>query len=356
MKEFKNFLLKNRKEKQIRIFFDIETLQYNEDEGRIKPTEYKNVTYSFAISYYDERELKINIFPSSKIFFDIILETYSKWKVLPKFELIAHNNNKYDNHYLRHDLLYFYEAEVRNIYLRSATKKGNILTHKKKDIKKHEKKSLILEKRIKSSNNLELVFYLNGIEFYTTDNFVKTNSSIETLGKKLLREGLINEENLKTDYNYTKYNKDYDMTNYEAYKYAEKVFKNLTQDELTYIENDVIILAESVMQYTKIFKGFNYSSITFTSNILKYYNDNHKTSYQLLKSVGEGKDKLHLRYTSYQFGNENFYDYLKSFYAGGLNFYNDDIVGKIQYEKSISMDINSSYPFVMHNFKEIGRA
>lgn len=51
------------------------------------------------------------------------------------------------------------------------------------------------------------------------------------------------------------------------------------------------------------------------------------------------------------FGNENYYDYVKSFYRGGLNMYNSKYVGKIVNDPCFSIDINSSYPFVMYNEK-----
>lgn len=350
MNEFQTFLIKNRQEKSIKIVFDIETLQYNEADGRLKPSNYKNVTYSFAIGYFDEEDIKVVIYPSSKHFFDEVIQAFSKWKKAPRIELIAHNTNKYDNHFLRFDLIHFYNLPVKNLYLKNATREGNVLTSRKAQLKAKEKEGLILEKRIKSSNNLELTFFINRIEFTTIDNYVKTNASIKTLGKKLLNLGLITEDDLKTDFNYTEFNKDYDMTDDEAFTYATKVFNNLTSDQLYYIRNDIIILAETVLNYTLLFKGFDYSKITFTSNILTYYNDKDLTSYQLLKSVGEGKDKKHLKYTDYHIGKENFYDYLKSFYAGGLNFYNDRLVGKILSDPTIAMDINSSYPYVMHNY------
>lgn len=352
MDSFKTFLLENRKERKIRIFFDIETLQYNEERGRKNPSNYKNVTYAVGIGFYDKEHVRHEkVYPSFKYFFNEIIKTYEKWKTTPRIELIAHNNNKYDNHFLRHDLVYFYKLKVENIFLKNATKEGNVLSFKKTEITKPEKQGIILEKRIKSSNNLELLFYINGIEFFSLDNVMKTNSSIKSLGEKMVKLDLLDEEYLKTDYDYEKYNKDYDMSNEQAYSYAEKVFNELDEDELLYIRNDIVILAESVNNYSKLFQGFDYEKITFTSNILEYYNDNDLTSYQLLKSIGKGKNKQHLKYTMYHFDNQNFYDYLKSFYAGGLNFYNDSLVGKIITEPSIAMDINSSYPYAMHNFK-----
>lgn len=347
-----DYLLKNRKEKQLRLFFDIETLQYNETEGKERPSQYKNVTYSVAVSYFNEHDLHVSIFPNFYEFFQTILTTYSKWKTTPKIELIAHNNNKYDNHFLRNDLLYYYNHMiVKNMFLKNASDEGNALSFKEKDLTKEEKQGVILEKRIKSANNLELIFYLNGIRFYTTDNFMKTNVSIATLGKKLLRINAITEDELKTDFNYTEFNKSYDMTDEEARDYALEVFNSLTEKHLTYIRNDVIILGQAVMNYSKIFKGFDYDKITFTSNILEFYNDNDLTSYQLLKKVGQGKDTVHIKYTDYRFANENFYDYLKSFYSGGLNFYNQKYLGQIIKEPMFSIDINSSYPYVMHHFK-----
>lgn len=350
--ELKEYLLLNRKEKNVRLFFDIETLQYNEEEGKDKPSKYKNVTYSVAVSYFNGLDLHVAKFPNFYYFFETFFEAWGKWKTHPKVELIAHNSNKYDNHYLHHDIKYYYpNVKVKNMFLKNATEEGNLATLKLSKIKKEEKEGLILEKRIKSSNNLEMVFFLKGIQFYTTDNFMKTHTSIATLGKKLHRLNLIKEEELKTDFDYTKYNKPYDMTEDEAHEYAEEVYNQLSKEEITYIENDVIILGKSVMHYSKIFNGFDYKKITFTSNILESYNDNDLTSYQLLKKVGDNKHGKHIKYTDYKFANENFYDYLKPFYAGGLNVYNTKYIGKIIKEAMFAIDINSSYPYVMHHFK-----
>src|SRR5699024_3888122 len=146
MSTFKQFLLNNRKEKSITIFFDIETLQYNESLGREKPTEYKNVTYSFAFGYFEQGELQVHVRSSFKSFIDEITEAYSKSNNLPIIELIAHNNNKYDNHYLRRDLIYFYDLQVKNIFHTRATKDGNVLSVKKKSLSTLDKNGVILEK------------------------------------------------------------------------------------------------------------------------------------------------------------------------------------------------------------------
>src|SRR5699024_6919974 len=114
------------------------------------------------------------------------------------------------------------------------------------------KKGIILEKRIKSSINLEMIFFLEGIQFETVDNWVKTNSSISMLGRKMKRLGVVTDDELKTDFDYIKFNKDDDMTDEQSREYAYQVFKSLNDDELKYIRNDVILLAKSVYYYSEI--------------------------------------------------------------------------------------------------------
>ena len=339
--------------KSITLFFDIETFQYNEKEGREFPSKYKNMTFSVAVSWVEKGKVEYEIFPNFKEMFDQIIEVYGKSKKRPMIKLNAHNGNKYDNHFLRYDLLYFYpHMKVANYWIPTATtEEGNKNALKIKDLTSEDKKGIILEKRIKSSINLEMIIFLEGIQFETEDNWVKTNSSISMLGKKLLRLGVVTEEELKTDFDYKKYNLDHDLTETEAREYARQIFEQLSDDELIYIRNDVILLAKSVYYYSQLFKGFDYSKKTFTSNILETYNTNDLTSFQLLNRIGEGKDKREVRYTDYYFANQNFYDYLKPFYRGGLNFYNQFYVGKIIYDGVFSMDIHSSYPYAMHNFK-----
>src|SRR5699024_6154064 len=164
-----------------------------------------------------------------------------------------------------------------------------------KDLTNKEKQGIILEKRIKSKINLELIFYLKGIKFETVDNWVKTNSSIAMLGKKLKRLNLVKDDELKTDFNYTKYNVDHDLTEQQARDYAKEIFDQLSKEELIYIRNDVILLAKSVYYYEQLFKNFDYSKKTFTSNILESYNTNDLTSYQLLNRIGQGEDKYEIR-------------------------------------------------------------
>lgn len=358
---FYDYLQANRKEKKLWFALDIETLQYNENAGKVHPSDYKNVTYSVAVGYYQDfnaDDLQTVVFPNFEGFFNTVTDAFRKpsgdvYAKTPLIELIIHNGNKYDNHFMLKDAcFYFTHIERKDIFLTNATDEGNILTKTMKSVTKAEKQGIMLEKRVKSSINLELNFFLNGIQYKTTDNYMKTNVSIKTLGKKLLKLDHIKESELKTDFNYTLFNRDYDMTETESRNYALKCFGTLDQDQITYIRNDVIILAKSVKYYSELFKGFDYSKMTFTSNILESYNDNDLTSYQLLNRIGKTKEeKIEILYTDYKFAGENFYDYVKSFYKGGLNFYNQDLIGRILIDPVFSVDINSSYPYAMHAFK-----
>lgn len=354
MKKFKEFIEYTKKQNRCNLFMDIETLQYNEIEGYKKPSLFKNVTYSVAVSYFynNEEQPSIAVFPNFKEFFETLFFALKNKKtgyISSKcvYSLIFHNGNKYDHHFLLHDLQVFYNMRVENIFLKNALDNQNTL--KIKDLTKEDKKNIILEKRVKSSNNLELDFFLKGVRFKTVDSLMKTNMSLESLGKKLYDKKLIKKSELKTDYNYIKYNTGKDMEEKEARKYAEYVFYNLTEDEMTYIRNDVIILAKAWKYYSIIFPNFDFDKITFTQNILESYNTNDLTSFQLLGKLLSNK-KFKINYTEYQFANENLYDYLKPFYRGGLNFYNEKYLGKIINDPMVSFDINSSYPFCMDNF------
>lgn len=358
MVRLSEYVKEHKNDKMIPIFFDVETFQFNEEEGRKKPTNYKNMVYSFAVSYFTKNgTLETEIFPNFKAFTDeLFKEVRNKFTKKPslkaKIVLNAHNTNKYDNHYIRKEISYYYPNVVfKNAYLKNATNHKN--STKMKEITTEMKQALILEKRVKSSINLEMTFFIEGVKFETQDNFMKTHTSIAILGKKLLRANLIKKEELKTDFNYTEFNLDEDMTDDEAKQYALDIFNNrLTEKHFTYIRNDVIILGKAVYHYSTIFPDFDYSKITFTANILEKYNQDNKASYQLLNSVRDESNKEHkINYTEYQFSNENLYDYFKKFYYGGLNFYNPNYVNQLIEEKCFSIDINSSYPFVMHNEK-----
>lgn len=343
---------KKAQDKKITLFFDIETLRYNieQAEKENKPTKNKNMMYAFAVSYFFNNKEHWCNFPNTYYFLEFLFDSLSTNGV-PSYngniELIAHNNNKYDNHFLIYDLKYHYDIAIENMYLKNAVVNQN--TRKISDYKtKSSRSGVILEKRVKSKNNVDFIMFLNGLSFRMVDNVLKTNASIDTLGKKLHDKSLIPEEYLKTDYVYDKYDIQADMSDSQAKAYCLYVFNNLTEQENIYIRNDVYILAFSVRYYTTIYPNFDYSMLTLTSNISKMFNDNDITSVQMLnRTISE--PKLSIRYTDYFIGDENFYDYLKSFYKGGMNLYNPRYLNQILNVEAFGIDINSSYPYSMDN-------
>lgn len=351
MQKLGEFLSKNKDENKFRLFLDIETFQYNLINGQKKPSEYKNCTYSVAVSFFNDEKLDLSIFPNFFQFFEEIKQACSyrtnHKKRQVKIELIIHNGNKYDNHFMYHDINYYYPyTKIYNKYVSNTD--FNEFSKKTKEVKRDEKKNgILLETRIKSANNLELDFWIDEIHFFTTDSLVRTNASIDTLGKKLLNINAITEDELKTSFDYEKYNVSTDLSEDEAHVYALDVFKRLSEKEITYIKNDVIILAQAVKNYEKLFYGFDFEKRTFTSNIAATYNDNPLTNFQLFNQYGKGKEKMKVNLTDYVFNGVNYYDYIRPFYRGGLNFYNHHFLGKIL-EDCFSMDLNSSYPTVMY--------
>lgn len=327
----------------VNLFFDIETFQYNIKKGSEHPALFKNQVYSVAVSYYyGDGDINIEYYPTFKEFFEDMTASVGDTKLV---NLIAHNSNKYDNHYL----LEFLRREYPNLrygssYLRQAVSKDNQIT--KKSMKKGE--NFILEKRVKSKTNLEIDFMIDGVEYKTIDTYPKSgNRSLANLGYGLKKLGVLTDDELKTDYVYDKYNLDEDLTFSQAYDRAVDIFNNLDDDEKLYIRNDVIILPEFWRNYHLIYPGFDREKITFSQNVLEEYKTTPLATYQLTNKLG----KLYIQYTDYSFNDINVFDYIKRFYKGGLNVYNDRYIGMIIEGTIKSYDLNSSYPNVMYNYK-----
>lgn len=334
------------------LYWDIETLAYNKKEGRNKPTKYKNVTYSVAIGWNNNGVIDVEVFPSFFQFFKTFFKYADRKDTITKskttIQMIAHNCNKYDNHFLLHDLQYMYsDIKIENLFMKSAITNEN--TVNMKEAKSESKdENVVLEKRVKSSVNLDLTFFLEGFKFVIVDNLMKTMTNLATLGKKLKDGGFLTEDQLKTEFQYDIFDIEDDMTDSEAYEYAYECFKKLDKDQMTYIHNDVIILGQAHIHYSDMFPNFDYSAMTFSVNILRSYLNSPLTSFQLLNKIGENDQ---ISYTEYKFHDLSLYDYIKGFYNGGLNMYNPKYVNTLVEDECFSIDINSSYPYVMYHEK-----
>lgn len=342
-------------QRNLTLYWDIETLAYNKIEGREKPTKYKNVVYSVAIGWNNNGQIDVEVFPSFKSFFDTFFKYAGRKDTITKsrttVSMIAHNCNKYDNHFLLHDVKYLYsDLRVENLFMKNALDNQNTVNMKEAKTDSKEE-NIVLEKRVKSSINLDLTLFLKGFKFVIIDNFMKTTTSIDVLGKKLKDSGYLTDDELKTDFQYNIFDVEQNMDDVESYAYAYECFNKLDKDQLTYINNDVIILGQSHIHYSEIFPNFDYSKMTFSVNIMNSYLNNEHTRFQLLNERYVDGDKKEFNYTNYEFFDMNFYDYIKGFYRGGLNMYNPKYVAKTIEEPCFSIDINSSYPYVMYNEK-----
>ncbi|MCS5737444.1 hypothetical protein, partial [Herbiconiux daphne] len=181
-----------------------------------------------------------------------------------KIELVFHNGNKFDNHFIEHAMKFHHKkTEVRNIHLTNAI--DNVNTCKLGDLTKAQpldRDNIILEKRVKSATSLEIDAFYNNVHYITIDNAPKTGASIRELGKKLLALGVIEEEQLKTEFEYDVFDLEEDMSDEEAYLYAKQCFMSLTDKQLVYIENDVIILGKSVYYYSDLYPDFDWEKRT----------------------------------------------------------------------------------------------
>lgn len=341
--------LKKFKGKKVSLFADIETFTCNKIEGIEHPTKYHSFTYSLAIAYFNDSDFpKVSVFNNFYDFFEKVKGR--KIRKSLSFDFVFHNGEKFDNHFFIEEMQSYYNLPVYTEYNKSATNTANKNARKMSTIDREEKKhGLVLESRIKSSNNVAVKAYVHGRRVEFIDSFKKMNTSIAVLGKMLLNNNLITEEYLKTDFDYDCFDKDEDIDRETVKTYIKKCFESLNDKQMIYIRNDVIILALGVKHYKSLFYGFDFSKMTFTQNIKEEYSKYNKLAeFQLLKTDGRFS---HLKLNDYQICGMSGFDYFRSFYKGGLNLYNDNYIGKIINKNGFSIDLNSSYPTVMYKEK-----
>ena len=341
--------LKKFKGKKVSLFADIETFTCNKIEGIEHPTKYHSFTYSLAIAYFNDSDFpKVSVFNNFYDFFEKVKQ--KKIRKSLSFDLVFHNGEKFDNHFFIEEMQAYYDLPVYTEHNKSANNIANKATRKMSTIDSEEKNhGLVLESRIKSSNNVAVKAYVHGRRVEFIDSFKKMNTSIAVLGKMLLNNNLITEEYLKTDFDYDCFDKDEDIDRETVKTYIRKCFESLNDKQMIYIRNDVIILALGVKHYKTLFYGFDFTKMTFTQNIKEEYSKYNKLAeFQLLKTDGRFS---HLKLNDYQICGMSGFDYFRSFYKGGLNLYNDNYIGKIINKNGFSIDLNSSYPTVMYKEK-----
>ena len=341
--------LKKFKGKKVSLYADIETFTCNKNEGVEHPTKYHSFTYSLAIAYFDKSDFPtVAVFNNFYDFFEKVKQ--KKIRKSLSFDFIFHNGEKFDNHFFIEEMQSYYNIPVYTEHNKNANNTANKDSRKKGTIETEEKKhGIILESRVKSSNNVSVKAFIHGRYIEFIDSFKKMNTSIKVLGQMLLNNKLITDEYLKTDFNYQCFDKDDDLDRESVKTYVKRCFESLNDKQMIYIRNDVIILALGVKHYQTLFYGFDFSKMTFTQNIKEEYaNYNKLAEFQLLKTDGRFS---HLKLNDYQICNMSGFDYFRSYYKGGLNLYNDAYIGKILNKNGFSIDLNSSYPTVMYKEK-----
>lgn len=313
------------------VFYDIETLTTNTSAA---PPERLPVEYVVAVEY-DRRKKHYSLeFPNLYQMVEHLLELGYK-----KYNLIAHNGDRFDGHFLRRMLIDTYNLKPLSAYNR------NSIDHELEFSAKSMKGDYLLESRVKAKTNLQLNFRIGKSEFKTVDTLPKFQASIKTVGMLLYHAGLIGETDEKLDYDYTKYDVPKKLTKLEARQHALEVFRNLTEHEHHYVHNDVHIMYMGYVHFNELFPNFDIKKRTLSQNVLKEYLVNDTAYLQILNKYDESK----IQYTDYEFDGENFFDYAHHFYKGGLNFYCDTKLCQVL-TGIVHVDLNSSYPYAMSTF------
>ena len=347
--ELLRYLKNLKKVKSVELYCDIETLACNKVEGVKHATKYHNHTYSLAIAWF----FACSEFPSVAVFNNFV-DFFNKVKEAKirkglSFDMVFHNGEKYDNHFMLYELEHYFNFSVHTLYNKSCNNEYNDEALRLSDLNKEDKQGTVLESRIKSSNNVSITSYVFGRKVVLVDSLKKMNVPIKQLGIMLLNRNLITEEYLKTDFDYKCFDREEDIPEDEVLPYVKRCFESLNEKQMIYIRNDVVILALGVKHYVELFYGFDFSKMTFTQNIKEEYaNYNDLAEFQLLKKRGRFD---HIALGDYNICGLNGFDYFRRYYKGGLNLYNDKYVGKLLNRLGFSIDLNSSYPTVMYGEK-----
>ena len=330
-----------RKRQMAHLYCDIETFTTNRQAKQ--KSEQQSYVFSLAISWWEDKRQKV----PEVIVYNNFIEFFTKMAEVEgntPIKLYFHNGKGYDNHFMEYELNHYMNVPIVSEYVKNAD--SNAKNHMKKKNKKDG--NCIYEQRIRSGNKCDLTIFFAERWYTTKDTLDNTNEKLANCAKRLIERDLMDEKYAKTTFDYAKYDSDEPMNSATALQWSKRAFQSLTDSEITYIHNDVIILAYLCKYYSQCYNGFDLDKMTFTQNVKEMYmQENDLTSFQLTKQI----DKYHLKYADYQLFGLNGFDYFRKFYKGGLNLYNEDYVGRIINRAGFSIDENSAYPTVMYKEK-----
>lgn len=329
------------RKKPLNVFFDIETVTVNR---KAEPKLQQVMEYVVSYKYKLKDHVYERLAPSLEFFINDLLKLNQN-----KIILLAHNGEKYDFAFLYRKLIIEFGLVPKNAYIKQS--KNHDYETKIKD----EKGNFLHVERLRSSTRTALTFRIGKTEFQTKDTLPITHMSVRTIGNLLKDLHLDdNGKNIKLNYDddYTKYDKDEKMSYKELKNYCLRIFNQLTDSAKDYVMNDTRVIYAMYYNYDKIYApSYEPSKLTLSQNILEQYKINPLASFQLLNQIDDKGNRLEL--TNYLFSKDengnylNMYEYIHKYYHGGLNMYNDNLVGKIIHDYIIHIDLNSSYPTVM---------
>lgn len=353
--------------KKLAFYCDIETLQVNTKAYKsAKKSEVKSYMYSHCLSFPWKNDVKTICFANAYDF----LKAYSDYaqpkssvvtrengkrerRNIYEIELHYFNGRKYDNHFVIQDSLKKDWGCTEANFVRAKTKDT---PDEYKSIAYAEENE-VLTSRVRTSTSVDAQAYLNdaGNRFYIkfVDDYPKFDMSLRKVGKMLKEIGIITDNDLKTDFNYSEFDIKDDMDYLTARSYCYEVFKKLNNQQKRYIFNDTRLLCYAMINFEKVMYGFDPKKATLTMNVMDaYINPNGKynplVDIQLKRNV-QAKSKnqrgFHQQLSQYTMDSgKNLMDWLYKFYFGGACHYNDIYVGEKLSDSWGSADSNSHYP------------
>lgn len=153
------------------------------------------------------------------------------------------------------------------------------------------------------------LFFPNGKKIKIIDSLKIFTMTVSEIAKTF------NFEEKKGIIDYTKFHND---------------FRDVTNEEIEYIENDVLITAKAM----KIFRDLGYKKNTIASNALKTF-----------KTIEFGEKYWLYRQVFPKLSNDEF-EFIAKAYKGGFCFVNPKFINK-ELKSGFVLDVNSLYPFSM---------
>ena len=362
--DFKNFIY-NYNKKDLVLTLDIETFKYNcKQLQRGKASKVYTKEWCVQVGYKDNNRYKVVLYSQLTDFFETMTINHD----IKSCQLLIHNGNGYDNHFIYFTLVGQLQCSRLNLardnnldpsIISRLVKIGAPITNSLDNIPVNT----VVSSRVRASSKMSLDFNYDGIQYNVKDTYLATNASLKVVSEKLIAVGMPKEyfkDKEDIDFSEAKYNITDDLMEFEACTYARELFNQLSQSELKYVINDVVILLYLHDNFEEAFYGFKESNPTYTVGVKDSYISEAKfkglAKWQLMGEVPDYlqyKVKLpkKIEWSKYKMcGCDNGDTFLRRFYRGGLNMYNPNYVGRVVYspDSGFSIDINSSYPSVMY--------